>query len=434
MKKKLLTISIFFVAMALVHEIEKVYPSAHAITRQEAVQYALENAENIRIVRQAAQQVRETGKQSVAFLKPQVNLIGGYSKLGTNAPDIPIPELQYPDRDLLAEAELSQLLYAGGRIWKSLALEKNLYKQADQQEISGIRDIVKAVKSAFDSVLYQKAGVEILKDRFLQRQRELEDAQRLWEVGMVTFLDVRQARLNLNFAYDSLKEMETSHMDALIDFNLALGRSMDEQLLNPESTLDKLDSLDGMIQSLYDFVDGDAFVDIELRKTEMETARLNHEVARGGYYPEFLLFSTAATRGESRSDMDESWSVGLQMRWHFSDGGLTRSRTAEAASRLISARENLKKTRKNLYGRVEQIALNHETLKQRKKNQQEAVKLAEENYEDAREQYLAGTITLTTLGEFNLRFAEARFNLIGIYFLERQLLIETEALLEKDAL
>jgi outer membrane protein TolC len=434
MKKKLLTISIFFVAMALVHEIEKVYPSAHAITRQEAVQYALENAENIRIVRQAAQQVRETGKQSVAFLKPQVNLIGGYSKLGTNAPDIPIPELQYPDRDLLAQAELSQLLYAGGRIWKSLALEKNLYKQADQQEISGIRDIVKAVKSAFDSVLYQKAGVEILKDRFLQRQRELEDAQRLWEVGMVTFLDVRQARLNLNFAYDSLKEMETAHMDALIDFNLALGRSMDEQLLNPESTLDKLDSLDGMIQSLYDFVDGDAFVDIELRKTEMETARLNHEVARGGYYPEFLLFSTAATRGESRSDMDESWSVGLHMRWHFSDGGLTRSRTAEAASRLISARENLKKTRKNLYGRVEQIALNHETLKQRKKNQQEAVKLAEENYEDAREQYLAGTITLTTLGEFNLRFAEARFNLIGIYFLERQLLIETEALLEKDAL
>ncbi len=432
MKKKLLTISIFFVAMALVYE--KVYPSAHVITQQGAVQYALENAENIRIVRQAAQQVRETGKQSVAFLKPQVNLIGGYSKLGTNAPDIPIPELQYPDRDLLAQAELSQLLYAGGRIWKSLALEKNLYKQADQQEISGIRDIVKAVKSAFDSVLYQKAAVEILKDRFLQRQRELEDAQRLWEVGMVTLLDVRQARLNLNFAHDGLKEMEASHMDALIDFNLALGRSMDEKLLNPEGTLDELDDLDGMIQSLYDFVGGDAFVDIELRKTEMETARLNHEVARGGYYPEFLLFSTAATRGESRSDMDESWSVGLQMRWHFSDGGLTRSRTAEAASRLIGARENLKKTRKNLYGRVEQIALNHETLKQRKKIQQEAVKLAEENYEDAREQYLAGTITLTTLGEFNLRFAEARFNLIGIYFLDRQLLIETEALLEKDAL
>ncbi len=432
MKKNLLTISIFFVAMALVHE--KVYPSAHVITQQGAVQYALENAENIRIVRQAAQQVRETGKQSVAFLKPQVNLIGGYSKLGTNAPDIPIPELQYPDRDLLAQAELSQLLYAGGRIWKSLALEKNLYKQADQQEISGIRDIVKAVKSAFDSVLYQKAAVEILKDRFLQRQRELEDAQRLWEVGMVTLLDVRQARLNLNFAHDGLKEMEASHMDALIDFNLALGRSMDEKLLNPEGTLDELDDLDGMIQSLYDFVGGDAFVDIELRKTEMETARLNHEVARGGYYPEFLLFSTAATRGESQSDMDESWSVGLQMRWHFSDGGLTRSRTAEAASRLIGARENLKKTRKNLYGRVEQIALNHETLKQRKKIQQEAVKLAEENYEDAREQYLAGTITLTTLGEFNLRFAEARFNLIGIYFLDRQLLIETEALLEKDAL
>lgn len=431
MKKKLLTILIFFVTLALLHA--KNYSSAHAITRQEAVQYALENAENIRIVRQAAQQVREIGKQGVAFLKPQVNLSGGYTKLGTNAPDIPISELQYPERDLLAQAEISQLLYAGGRIWKSLALEKNLYKQADQQEISGIRDVVKAVKSVFDLVLYQKAGVEILKDRFLQRQRELEDAQRLWEVGMVTLLDVRQARLNLNFAHDGLKEMEASHRDALIDFNLALGRSMDEKLLNPEGTLDEIDGIDSMIQSLYDFIDADAFVDIELGKTEMETARLNHEVARSGYHPELLLFSTAATRGESRSDMDESWSVGLQVRWDFFDGGLTRSRTAEAASKLISARENLKKTRKNLYGRVEQIALNHETLKQRKTIQQETVKLAEENYEDARQQYLAGTMTLTTLGEFNLRFAEARFNLIGIYFLERQLMVETEALLEKDA-
>lgn len=428
MKIKVFAISVFFKAVMLIFYNVSVY----AITRQDAVQYAIDNAESIRIVRQNAQQTREVGRQSVAFLKPQINLVGAYARLGTNAPDIPIPELEYPEKDILAQAELSQILYAGGRIIGSLALEKNLYKQADQQEISGIRDIIKAVKSTFDEVLFQKAAVNILKDRFVQRQRELGDARNLWEAGVVILLDVRQARLNLNFADDSLKESEASHKQALIDFNVAMGRSGNEQLLVPEGTLEDSDTLNEMIHSLYEAIDKQDLLDIELRKTEEEAARLNHQIIRGEYYPELRFLSAATTQGESRTDMDESWSVGLQMRWNFLDGGLARARSAEAGAQLRSARENLERTKKNLAGLVEKISVDHASLKQRKLLQLEAVKLAEENYADAREQYRAGTITLTDLGVFNLRFAEARFNLIQIYFLQRRLMVETEALLENE--
>jgi outer membrane protein TolC len=426
MKKNLFTISIIVEALMLIfHSV-----TAHAITRREAVQYAMDNAESIRMVRQNAQQTREVGRQSVAFLKPQVNLVGGYMRLETNAPKIPIPELDYPEKDLLAQAELSQILYAGGRILRSLELEKNLYKQADQQELSDIRDIVKVVKSTFDAVLFQKAAMDILQDRFVQRQKELEDARNLWEAGVVILLDVRQAQLSLNFADDGLKESEASHMQALIDFNVSMGRSGGEQLLFPKGTLDEMGDLDEMLHCLYAGIDNQDLLDIELRKTEAEAARLNHQIVRGDYYPELRFLSTAATQGESRTDMDEFWSVGLQMRWKFLDGGLTRARSAEAGAQLRSARENLERTKKDLSGLVEKISVNHETLQKRKLLQIEAVKLAEENYEDAREQYRAGTITLTDLGVFNLRFAEARFNLIQIYFLQRQLMVEAEALLE----
>ncbi len=430
MKKKVFAISIIFEAVMLIFFII----TAHAITRREAVQYAMDNAESIRIVRQNAQQTREVGRQRVAFLKPQLNMVGAYTELGTNAPDIPISELEYPEKDILAQAELSQILYAGGRIMRSLELEKNLYKQADQQEISGIRDTVKDVKSTFDVVLFQKAAVDILQDRLVQRQRELEDARNLWEAGVVILLDVRQAQLSLNFADDGLKEGESSHMQALIDFNVAMGRSGAEKLLVPEGILDESDELDEMIRHLYEGIKKEDLFDIELRKTEAETARLNHRIVRGEYYPELRFFSTAATQGESRTDMDEFWSVGLQMRWNFMDGGLTRARSGESSAQLRSSMENLERTKKNLSGVVEKIAVNHEALKQRKLLQTEAVKLAEENYEDASEQYRAGTITLTDLGVFNLRFAEARFNLIQIYFLLRGLMVEAEALLENETI
>ena len=56
--------------------------------------------------------------------------------------------------------------------------------------------------------------------------------------------------------------------------------------------------------------------------------------------------------------------------------------------------------------------------------------LSRQNYEDAREQYRAGTITLTQLGDFNLGYAEARFILQRLFFSRRGLLNNTEALLE----
>lgn len=428
MKKKMFAISIILEGIILICTSLESY----AITRQEAVQYALDNAESIRIVRQTAQQTRAVGRQSVAFIKPQVNVIGAYTRMGTNAPDIPVPGLEYPEKDLLGQAELSQILYAGGRILRSLELEKNLYKQADQQEISGIRDIIKSVKSTFDKVLFQKAAVDILRDRLEQRHMELEDARNLWEAGVVIILDVRQAQLSLNFAEDLLKEGETSYKQALINFNVSIGRSGDEPLLVPDGLLEKTDDLDKMIVFLYESVDKEDLLDIELGKTEVEAARLNHLIVQGDYYPELRFLSTATTQGESSTEMDDSWSVGLQMRWNFLDGGLTRARSSESAAQLQSSRENLERTKKNLSGEVEKISVEHEALKQRKLLQLEALKLAEENYNDAREQYRAGTITLTDLAIFNLRFAEARFNLIQIYFFQRQLMVAAESLLENE--
>jgi len=93
--------------------------------------------------------------------------------------------------------------------------------------------------------------------------------------------------------------------------------------------------------------------------------------------------------------------------------------------------ESLSQTKKLLAGEIETVGVNIESLKQRISLQQEAVELSRENYEDARGHYRAGMITLTRFGEFNLSYAEARFNLLRIFFLRREQLTRAEALLEE---
>ncbi len=403
---------------------------APAITREEAVLYALENAESIRIARQNAVQARESGRQAASFAKPQADLRGTFASLGTNAPDIPIPQLEYPDRQILAEAEFSQLLFAGGRIRRSLELEKNIYKQSDRQLALSIRDIATGVKLSFDSVLFQNALVRILRDRLAQRREELQDAKDLWEAGMVTGLDVRQANVNVNFALDAMRTGQASQKEAVIDFNLALGRPATGDLLLPEGDLaDETENLGPMVSLLYQRLEREEILDLKLRETQTETARLNYEIAKGEYYPAFALVAGARTEGESAGAMDESWIFGVRMQWSLLDGGLIRSKASEAGSSLASAREVLERTKKELSGRVEKIATDYESLKQRARLQREAAELSKENYEDARGLYRAGTITQVDLGVFNLRYSEARFNLLEIYLLQRRLMAEAEALL-----
>ena len=408
-----------------------VFPhSSLAITRDEAVRIALEKSEAVRIVEESSAELRAAGNQATAFVYPQLTFETGYFEMGNNAEESPIPYLNAPDRDISAGVTGTQVLYAGGRIWRSLDLKKNYQTQADLYEKSGKRDVAKAVRSAFDNYLYQKAALDININRLSQRHDELDDAKDLKDAGMVTSLDVRQANLNLNFAKAQLQAGEAALKEALIDFNLALGRSASDEFLVPEGKLGEVPDMTDIIKKLYANVNEDAFLDSASLKTQFDAADLNLKITGGEYLPEVALMASGKSNGEKAGDMTESWRIGVQLEWNFYDGGLVRAKKASAKAQMRQARENLAKTKKELSGAVDKININIQSLEKRIAIQKEAVELSKSNYEDARSQYRAGTITHTQLGEYNLSNAEARFNLIGLYYMQSELVTSALALLE----
>lgn len=404
--------------------------NAAAITRQQAVDYALENADAVQIAKAAADALRNQGWSAVSFTLPQVEVKGRYLKMGNNAPESPLTFLEPPDRETSAEIQASQLLFAGGRIPYSWALKRILYHQAELTETAGQRDIRRAARMAFDAVLFQKAGAAILNDRVAQRQNELADAQDLHEAGMATSLDARQARLTLNLAVEELKAARSTLTESLVDFNIAIGRSGAEKLWTPEGDLADAPEIGTLLGRLSAALNSSDLLDIQTRQTQAESARINHKIAIGKRLPELRVISSGETSGEDPDDMTESWAVGLQLQWNALEGGGAGARQAAARADLKKAWLELRKTQKEVAGEIRKIIANIQSLAERVQLQQEAVSLSKANYEDARGHYRAGTITLTRLGEFNLAFAEARFNLLRLYFLQREQIIRAEAVLE----
>lgn len=404
---------------------------AVGITRKGAIDYALEHSEFLKAAKSSAKVLEHEGTQASSISRPQVNLESGWTEMGNNAPDSPISYLNSPTRNLSAEARLSQMIWTGGRIINSRKLDKNLHTQADLLNNSSKRDIISQTRLAFDSVLYRRAALYILIDRVSQRKAELEDANDLKEAGVVTSLDVRQAKMNLNFAEDERHAGRTAYEESVINFNLIIGKPLNQKDLSPNGNLKKISKLENILYRLDKAAAKDDLIDLKTEKARTEAARLNYEITKGELFPQISVFTSGKTSGDKTDNMNESWNVGVQLNLNIFDGGLTYARKSAAKAQMIKARENLKQTRQELISQIKTIAINIRTLSQRIQLQEEAVSLSEKNYEDARGHYRAGTITLTRFGEFNLSYAEARFNLLGLYFLQWELLTKAQALLEE---
>ena len=407
--------------------------TGECITCKEAVNFALKQSETIHITNAQAKTIKESGKQSIAFIYPQITTQAHYLEMDSNKEDsILFPFLNSPNRDVSASIQFSQLLFAGGRLWMSKALKDNFDSIAGLTKKMGKRELAKEVRLAFYQSLYQQAAINILKDRLKQRKTELEDAIDLRNVGVVTSLDVRQARLSLNLAKDELNEASASYQDVLIEFNTILGISSDknDELFVPEGSLSGAKNIPEILKKLNEALKNKSLIDSKMAQLNSESNKIQYKFEKAKRFPELSLIAQAKKNGDDFDNCFNYYQAGAQITYPLFDGFLIRSQISEKYQEFRKSKEQEKKTNKILTGNIRSLHINHESIEKRIGLQKQAVQLSKENYEDARGQYRAGAITMTHLGEFNLSYAEARFNLLRIYYIQRELYVRALALLE----
>lgn len=418
-----------------------------AITMEAALEYAMTHAETASMAQLQQQANQFAARGSTAYTRPQIKAQGRYLEMATNQElsliVLSLPNLELamepqflkpPVRDLAAELKFSQLLFSGGRITGSRDLESVRNRQSHLLKSILLRDLRYQVRTAFDSVLYQGAILDIQEERLQQRREELEDARALWEAGMVTRLDVRQADLSVNLAQDAHQKTEADLEQAVVQFNTVIGRDVSALVARPEGQLVPLADLPVLLDQTANALANDSLLEIQNAQETVQNARLRYQIAGGGYWPQLALVSSLVSQGEGFDDLYESAAVGLQVEWMIFDGGLIDSQCGVAQAEYRHARKALQQIKKQLAGRLSQLRVSQTSLDRRMGLQRHTVNLANENYEDARGQYRAGTITLTRVGEFSLAHTEAQFRLLRIYFEQRQIHHQTTSVLEQAAM
>lgn len=411
-------IAVNFIAMAL-------WPcGALSITLKDAVEMALTRSEQAGMISDKAEAGRASARAALSEFKPQMGIEAGYFELGTNAD--PNPLFPQPDRDYNATLTAAQLIWAGGRVSKGYRLKGARESLAGKSERIGLSELRYKVAVMYHGALFMRARLGVLTDRAAQRQEEMEDARATGEAGLAAPLDVRYAAVSLNMAREAMLEGDLEYRQALIDFNLELGNVAlrEEDILEPDGEPGPALEIMSELEGLESLLDKGSLPELEAARLGMRAAELEYGMERGRWLPELSLIGSATTSGEEASAMDESWMAGVNLSFDIYDGGLRGALRSGALARREEAARMSELARKLLKGRVLSMRMRAVALARRIELWEDSVRMASENYEDARAEYRAGLSTLTRLGEFNLAMAESRLGLLGLYLEQQRLLAE----------
>ena len=325
------------------------------------------------------------------------------------------------------EVTLEQQLFTFGRLYYTSQITKSSITSAEQSLIGSERDAALRAITALEAYRFAVATCSVAQARVKQREGELADAEKLFEVGNVRMLDVRETRINLTRAQDGLRQTEADVEGAKADLISALALNsdtaitIDDKLLRPTNLNERLDTAQAATKNNVDqrILEQSRILQQQQAKKELSDSMPNVTGILG--YSE---------SGRRLNDLNDDWYVGVGVQWRLFDGGgryarrnafLAQARAVDAQiDALVSERQR----------EISVIQADASALAARIALQESVVKDTELNYDDARILYQSGEITLTRVGEAGLALTEAQFNLNRYSFEESVLAHRLRALSE----
>lgn len=259
-------------------------------------------------------------------------------------------------------------------------------KQADVQYSSAEQGLVLRVASAYFDVLAAEDDLTYATKNKEAISRQLEQAKRRFEVGLITITDVQEAQAR----YDQTTASEIEAQKNLADRYEALRQLTGQRYQNLDGLSDKL-PLEAVKPA-----DVEAWVSQALEHNpEVHNAALAVEVAReqvnyqrAGHLPKVNLNADYSHYDQSNSGDSSGASVGIQVSIPIYQGGAIDSQTRQAAYQHEAAKEALESLQRstirevqNTYRGIESAISQIKALDQVRTSSRSALEATQAGYE-----------------------------------------------------
>ncbi len=378
-----------------------------AISLEDALSIAKQNATKIRLSLLDVQKAQEQIRQARANILPQVSFSYSYTHLDKEL------AFGFTPRDRHSYSlSVSQTIFnlstlrAIDTVRESLELQKLVYQDL-------LRDVEYQVKDLFYALLYKKEVVGVYRDDLKYWEENYRLTEEKYRAGIVPKVELLRSQAQLESARARLESATTDYKNSLESFRAFLRL---DSITEPEGELN-LKEFDIPTDAKQELYKNNSSLKVALKSLEVQEKRLDQLKAL--YYPELKAVATYqgnTARVGGSTQMVDGYTLGLSLNYNIFDGFLRESSLAQAQIELLKQREQLADLKFNLSAQLESVLNNLSSLKTQIKAQELSVKSAEESLRLSKERYKLGIATQLEVLDAVSNYNTALLNLYLLYY------------------
>jgi len=371
-------------------------------------------------VRQAREEVEKAGgriTEARATGLPKLDFLGRY-KRDWEVPSFTIggTRVEIGEHDnYTLEADLEQPLYLGGKIGGARRVAR-LFSQYASEGYRGTKQAVIAqVTSAYYQVLLQQENVLTAEQSLELSQKNLQDVERQFRVGMAAEFDRLRAGVQVaNFKADLIRTRNALHL-AEVELLKSIGLPQDIKLVLTDALsytpveADFASSLEQALELRPELEQAELAIRMQKENVKLTKADLKPSVRLLGTYDWTKPYKVNPTE----NGWDDQLSAQLNVTFPLFDGFRTRGRVVQEQAALRQYQLQLSALRKQIEREVREALLSIEDSRELIESQRENVKQAEESLRLARVGYEQGVNKQIDVLDAQVALTIARRNYAG---------------------
>ena len=332
------------------------------LSLDEAIAFAIENSYNTKVSKNEISSAKETVRETSATGLPQINASFDYQ----NFLKQPVSLADFDDdgideqfvfgkkQNLNASVTLSQLIFDGSYL-VALQASKAYLKISEQANEKTEILTKEAVVNAYGAVLVAEKSLLILAGNVNILEKNLHDAQKIYENGFNEQEDVEQLEITLGTLKNQRNNLEKMKGIAYQMLNLALGNSINTVLVLTDS-LDTLATTNidlGLLSETFNFSN---HIDFKIGENDRESKRLLMQLERSKALPSLSAFVNYGNQAFSDSfsffNRSQQWFdstlLGVSLKVPIFSSFSRKARTAQARIALETSDIRLEETKQRL--------------------------------------------------------------------------------------
>ena len=394
------------------------------LTLDDCIKIALENNPQIEIARQQYLANQGVLTQAKSFYWPQLSGGVGYGRQYIDTSNQSIGVQSQIDEDNVASGLLqaSQLIFDFGKTTGLIDASSFNLSASAENLAQTYHDLVFSVKSSFYSVLESKRLIGVAEQAVSNYEQQLYRAQRFYESGVRTKIDVTNAEVNLSNQKLNLLRANADFKTSLVSLETIIGtvpNNGDYEPVTSEPPLDELasqkpempNSLDTLLQSAEESRPGLKQFDFLIQSAEASVTQ-----AKGDYWPTIDAVGDYNKRETDLPSLADNWQITARLNWEFFSGFETEGKVAEASAQLREVKAGLRDFQLEVTRDVTDSYLRADENREGVDIADQTVELAEENLRLAEGRYKAGIGDLLEFNDAQLLYTQNQSELVITYY------------------